>query len=105
MALNQLNFSIENASPTVALGEAFHLGVVGSGDLEMIIESKEQGGAVSFQILSPVTGFDDLWKRVADAFVRESGLGNAHIEINDNNATPAVVMLRLRQALAEATAR
>lgn len=102
MPLNTLSFSIENAAPSKAIETPFHLGVVGSGDLEMILEPKDQGGAVSFQILSPVSGFDDLWKRVATSFVAESGLGNTHIEINDNNATPAVVMLRLRQALIEA---
>ncbi len=38
-------------------------------------------------------------------FVNDTGVGNIVIEINDDNATPIVVYMRLRQALAEATAK
>ena len=38
----------------------------------------------------------------ADRFVRESQVSDAVIEINDNNATPVVVSMRMRQAIEEA---
>lgn len=41
----------------------------------------------------------------ARKFVTDTGVGNVSIEINDDNATPIVVYMRLRQALAEATAK
>ena len=37
-----------------------------------------------------------------ERFVLESGCGDLELEINDNNATPFVVGLRLRQALQDA---
>ena len=37
-----------------------------------------------------------------DRFVRESQVSDAVIEINDNNATPVVVSMRMRQAIEEA---
>ena len=49
----------------------------------------------------PVKGFDKVWSMVLERFVKESRLGNVSIEINDNNATPIVASMRLRQALAE----
>ena len=37
-----------------------------------------------------------------ERFVKESGVSDVAIEINDNNATPVVVSMRLRQAIDEA---
>jgi len=102
MALNTLTFSVKSDADGTALPTPVHLGVVGSGDMEVLMEPKAQDGAVSVKIVTPVSGFDDLWKRVVQTFVSQSGLANVHMDINDNNATPAVVLLRLRQALAEA---
>ena len=50
----------------------------------------------------PVVGFDEVWERVLERFVKESGVSDVAIEINDNNATPVVVSMRLRQAIDEA---
>ena len=45
------------------------------------------------------------WEKMLGKFVTDTGVGNVSIEINDDNATPIVVYMRLRQALAEATAK
>ena len=45
------------------------------------------------------------WQKMLEKFVNDTGVGNIVIEINDDNATPIVVYMRLRQALAEATAK
>jgi malonate decarboxylase delta subunit len=79
-----------------------HSGIVSSGDMEVLIRRKDLDGEVKFKVVTPVKGFDDIWKRVLLKFADESGLGDAEIEINDNNATPFVVAARLRQALREA---
>ncbi|ABC22124.1 malonate decarboxylase acyl carrier protein [Rhodospirillum rubrum] len=105
MALNTLEFDIKHDAGTPVLKAPVHIGVVGSGDMEVLMEPKALGGAVSVRIVTPVTGFDALWKRVLEAFVTESALADVRVEINDNNATPAVVLLRLRQALAEAAGK
>jgi len=102
MALNELNyeFKLDNAKPLPVT--SFHYGVVGSGDMEVIMEQKDLGGAVKVKVVTPVDGFDDVWGRVLKKFVTEKQLGDVSIEINDNNSTPVVVSMRLRQALAEA---
>ncbi|NLH82000.1 MAG: malonate decarboxylase acyl carrier protein [Phyllobacteriaceae bacterium] len=103
MSLETIEFTVAAAGTRKPAARA-HYGVVGSGDLEVLLEPKAGDAAVSVKIVTPVTGFDALWKRVIEHFVGETGLTATSIEINDNNASPAVVALRLRQALAEAQA-
>ncbi len=104
MALNTLEFEVKTPDAAVAVAKPVHFGVVGSGDLEVLMSPLASGGAVKVKVVTPVTGFDALWQRVLEAFVGSAKLRDVSIEINDNNATPAVVTLRLRQALAEAAA-
>lgn len=104
MALNTIEFECKSTVAAATVAAPTHFGVVGSGDLEVLLSPMAAGGAVKVTIVTPVSGFDDLWRRVLAAFVEGAKLADAHIEINDNNATPAVVMLRLRQALAETAA-
>ena len=104
MALNTIEFNCKSADPVETIDKQVHFGVVGSSDLEVMMIPAQLGNEVRVKIVTPVRGFDDLWRRVLEAFVDYSKLGNVSVEINDNNATPAVVSLRLRQALAEATA-
>ena len=99
--LTELNFEFKAASPKSLPAGFHHYGVVGSGDMEVLMEHKDLGGAVKLKVVTPVTGFDEVWKRVLERFVTETNIGDASLEINDNNATPVVVSMRLRQALAE----
>ena len=102
MALNHLEFSYDGVAGASIPGDWFHSGVVGSGDMEVLLTKKEQGGKVAVKVCTPVRGFDQVWDRVLSDFVAESGCGDLVLEINDNNATPFIVSLRLRQALSEA---
>jgi malonate decarboxylase delta subunit len=77
------------------LGRA-HVGVVGSGDLEVLLEPSGDGGA-HVLINTSVAGFGVVWKIVLDRFFNRFQ-GAARIEINDFGATPGTVMLRLEQA-------
>ncbi len=73
-----------------------HVGVVGSADLEILLEpSKDQKAHVT--IRTSVEGFGNTWKAVLDRFF-ERYQGAAAIEINDFGATPGTVALRLSQA-------
>jgi malonate decarboxylase acyl carrier protein len=99
--LHELTFSFRAENPSELSGDFTHFGVVGSGDMEVIFEHADLGGGVDVKIVTPVTGYDEVWRRVLERFVNHSGVADARIEINDNNATPVVVSLRLRQALAE----
>jgi malonate decarboxylase delta subunit len=79
-----------------------HVGVVASGDLEVLLEPSADGRA-HVVVNTSVDGFGATWKIVLDRFF-EHFQGAAAIEINDFGATPGTVMLRLEQA-AEAQIR
>ena len=74
-----------------------HVGVVGSGDLEVLLEPAE-GEMATVLIRTSVDGFRDTWKAVLDRFFTKYD-GAARIQINDAGATPGNVMLRLEQAV------
>jgi malonate decarboxylase acyl carrier protein len=102
MALRELKFSFSPESPKPFPLDGTHRGVVGSGDMEVMFTKADLGGKVEFAVCTPVNGFDDVWEKVLERFVNESNIADCTIEINDNNATPVVVSMRLRQALQEA---
>ena len=79
-----------------------HIGVVGSGDLEVLLEPANDAEA-SVLIRTSVHGFKPSWKAVLDRFFSQYD-GAARIEINDAGASPGSVLLRLQQA-AEASER
>jgi malonate decarboxylase acyl carrier protein len=103
MALEEIGVSYKQKPGFITIPVDWsHSGIVGSGDMEAVIRRKNAGGEIRFKVVTPVKGFADVWKRVLLKFAEESKLGDAEVEINDNNATPFVVAARLRQALAEA---
>ena len=102
MALRHLEFSFSGVNGAAIPREWSHSGVVGSGDMEVLIYRKEQNGSVTVKVCTPVTGFDEVWEKVLQRFVVESRCGDLDLYINDNNATPFIVNLRLHQALQEA---
>jgi malonate decarboxylase delta subunit len=79
-----------------------HVGVVGSGDLEVLLEPSPDGRAHVF-VSTSVEGFGAAWKSVLDRFVARFQVA-VSIEINDFGATPGTVMLRLEQAAEAASA-
>lgn len=102
MALTEINLDYKVDSPVSIKKEWSHYGVTGSGDMEVLMEQADLGGSVKVKVVTPVVGFDKVWKLVLDKFIQQNNLGNVSIEINDNNATPIVASIRLRQALATA---
>jgi len=74
-------------------------GVVSSGNLEVLVESGEPGDSCRIDVNTPAEGFRDIWTAVLSDFVERQPVGGVRITINDAGATPAVVSLRLDQAL------
>ena len=70
-------------------------GVVGSGNLEVIVEKAD---TTTFEVITLVDNYKDIWKSVIDSFVAESNPAGLKFTLNDNGATPFTVSLRLRQA-------
>jgi len=77
-----------------------HIGVVGSGDLEVLIEPSDKPNA-QVRVRTSVDGYAKVWKAVLDRFFARFE-GAAKVEINDFGATPGTVTLRLEQAAEEA---
>ncbi|HEY4074846.1 MAG TPA: malonate decarboxylase acyl carrier protein [Herbaspirillum sp.] len=77
------------------------VGVVGSGNLEVLIEPAPLDGACTIDISTAARGFGAIWEAVMHDFHRRwsRDLANVAISINDMGATPAVVSLRLDQAV------
>lgn len=92
--MEQLKFDYRSAKRRVT--KKAHVGIVGSGDMEVLMQPSESGAAhVSVQ--TSVNGFGQSWKAVMDRFFTRYN-GAVRIHINDAGATPGTVMLRLEQA-------
>ncbi|NPD65490.1 malonate decarboxylase acyl carrier protein [Lichenicola cladoniae] len=76
------------------------VGVVASGNLEILLERLLPGAECEVIIATPVKGYDDTWKAVVDEFVERSSPGGLRISINDGGARPDTVFLRLLQGSA-----
>jgi len=74
-----------------------HVGVVASGNCEILLEPVD-ADAASIVVRTSVTGFEGTWQAVLKRFFARNPVA-VQIEINDFGATPAVVALRLEQAL------
>lgn len=81
------------------------VGVVSSGNLEVLIEAVALQGACEIQVSTAARGFATIWQAVMQDFHQRWQLANARITINDMGATPAVVSLRLDQAVESLFAR
>jgi malonate decarboxylase delta subunit len=73
------------------------VGVVASGNLEVLVEPSASEGCV-FRIETSARGFGAIWEAVVRDFQRRHDLAGATVSIHDMGATPAVVSLRLEQA-------
>lgn len=84
-----------------AASRAVHVGVVASGDLEILLEPPapdDPPDSVVVRVRTSVNGFDTIWREVLERFFTRTPLAGRW-ELNDFGATPGVVNLRLRQAL------
>ena len=76
------------------------VGVVGSGNLEVLVEAVGQGDLSHFQIETSARGFGSIWQAVMRDFHDRHHFKGLRFSINDMGATPAVVSLRMDQAAA-----
>ena len=75
------------------------VGVVASGNLEVLIEPAEPGQC-RFRIETSARGFGNIWEAVVRDFQGRHEVAGVSVTIHDMGATPAVVSLRLEQAAA-----
>src|SRR4051812_2681540 len=74
------------------------VGVVASGNLEVLVEAMP-GTACRVDVDTSARGFGTVWEAVLRDFHERHGVGGLVVSIHDMGATPAVVSLRLDQAM------
>lgn len=74
-------------------------GVVSSGNLEVLVEPLDQADRCQIEVSTSAPGFRVIWEALLGDFAERNRVGGVRISINDAGATPAVVGLRLDQAL------
>lgn len=75
-------------------------GVVGSGDLEVLLEP-HSAGVTAVSVSTSVEGMSKVWEALLTRILTAALLPAVRIEINDFGATPGVVRLRIEQAFEE----
>jgi malonate decarboxylase delta subunit len=93
LIMETLNYEYESRH---SLSRRAHVGVVASGDLEVLIEPSATPTS-HVRVRTSVDGFGLVWKAVLDRFFSHFEHA-AKVEINDFGATPGTVTLRLEQA-------
>lgn len=97
--MEHLTFAFEGLQTPPSF-EAILVGVVGSGNLEVLMEPGADPAHCTLSIATSARGFGAIWEAVAQNFQLRHQLAGVAISINDMGATPAVVSLRLDQAAA-----
>lgn len=75
------------------------VGVVSSGNLEVLIEPIPSLKGCEIKVNTTIRGFSQIWQAVFTSFFEKHPYTNTRITINDAGGTPAVVSLRLDQAI------
>lgn len=75
------------------------VGVVASGNLEVLVERGDAPDRCAIEISTAAHGFRDLWDAVVADFVGRRATGGLRIAINDGGARPDTVSLRLAQGV------
>ncbi len=75
------------------------VGVVASGNLEVLAERVLPGTDCEVAIATSARGFGEVWAAVVADFVARRSPGGVRLSINDGGARPDTVALRLAQAL------
>jgi malonate decarboxylase delta subunit len=97
--LETLHFEFDGSRPAGHFAPIL-VGVVGSGNLEVLFEPAPSRPC-SFDVQTSARGFGVIWEAVLRDFQQRHDLAGVRVSINDMGATPAVVSLRLSQAAAE----
>ena len=97
MTMETLKYRFDNGSPLQ--GTTAIVGVLGSGNLEVLVEPAQLGGACEIEVSTAARGFGNIWHAVMTDFFARHNAGDIRVSVNDAGATPAIVSLRLDQAI------
>jgi malonate decarboxylase delta subunit len=94
-----LHFDLEAPRPASGTRQIALIGVVASGNLEVLLERLGPADRCLIEINTAARGFKALWEAVAADFVAHRAAGGLRISINDGGARPDTVALRLAQGV------
>lgn len=97
--METLDYRFDGKTPVRFPHDAVLVGVLASGNLEVLLEPAAQDGAMTVHVVTAAQGFGTIWQAVIGDFARRHPLRDVRVSINDAGATPAVVSLRLDQAV------
>jgi len=75
------------------------VGVVASGNLEVLVERVLPDHDCVVEIATAAHGFGEVWAAVVADFVERASPGGLRLSINDGGARPDTVALRLAQGV------
>jgi malonate decarboxylase delta subunit len=99
--MEHMEFQFHGSNDKAIGRSAVLVGVVSSGNLEVLVEQVDLDGLGQVFVNTSATGFSEIWEAVINDFAARHNLSNLKISINDGGSTPAVVSLRLDQAMEE----
>ena len=97
--LEALDYTLPGQRPAGRFAPVL-VGVVASGNLEVLLEPIA-GGDCRVHVETSARGFGAIWDAVVHDFHRRHALAGVQVSVHDMGATPAVVSLRLDQAVSE----
>ena len=100
--MERLQFRFDGGRRATAVNSCV-VGVVASGNLEVLVEPTQASDDCTIDISTAANGFGEVWHAVMADFFERHRLVGIRISINDAGATPAIVALRLDQAIEEFT--
>jgi len=96
--MESLHFSFDGGKTPAPFAPTL-VGVVASGNLEVLVEPTSYTGC-RIAVDTSAHSFGPVWEAVLRDFHERHGLAGIAVAIHDMGATPAVVSLRLDQAVA-----
>lgn len=96
--MESLHFAFDGGTALAPFAPTL-VGVVASGNLEVLVEPSQHAGC-RIDVDTSARGFGAIWEAVLRDFHERHGVAGLSVAIHDMGATPAVVSLRLDQAIA-----
>ena len=97
--MEDLNFRHQVRARADGARQSAIVGVVASGNLEVLVERVLPDGECAIDIKTAAIGFGEVWTAVIGDFVERYSPGGLRFSINDGGARPDTVSLRLAQAV------
>ena len=97
--MEKLNYRFSAMRRAGGSKEVAIVGVVASGNLEVLVERVLPDDACELEINTVAAGFGAVWEAVTSDFVARRSPGGLRLSINDGGARPDTVALRLAQAV------